>query len=1044
MSVRSQYLPFAALLLLFVPGSRAAPTDPPTPPMPTALMDTLEWRLVGPFRGGRADTVAGIPGDARTWYFGACGGGVWKSDDGGRAWRNVSDGFFGGAIGAIAVAESDPNVIYAGTGEQTVRGNVSSGEGVWRSTDAGRTWTFLGLKESRHIGRIRVDPRDADLVYVAAMGHLSGPNQERGVYRSKDGGATWERILFANEHAGAVDLVLDPTNPRILYASTWRVLRTPYSLESGGEGSGLWQSSDGGDTWQELSRNDGLPQEGELGIIGVAVCRSRPDRVYAMVEHQDGGLFRSEDAGKTWQKVNSDRDLRQRAWYYTRVYADPADADVVYVLNVDFKRSKDGGRTFASIAVPHGDNHDLWIDPTAPQHMIEANDGGANVSLDGGTTWTDLDGQPTAQFYRVTTDGHFPYRILGAQQDNSTVRILSRSDRGAITQRDWEPTAGGESGHIAAHPADPDIVYGGSYGGYLTRVNHRTGEARSVDVWPDNPMGGGAIDAAYRFQWNFPIFFSPHDPARLYAAGNMLFQTLDEGQTWQAISPDLTRNAAERLASSGGPITKDNTSVEYYCTIFAACESPRAAGTLWCGSDDGLLHLSRDAGRSWTNVTPAELPEWTQINSIEPHPTLGGGLYVAGTRYKSDDLTPYLFRTLDYGATWTRIDAGIDREHFTRVVRADPVRAGLLYAGTERGVYVSFDDGAAWQSLQLNLPIVPITDLAVKDGDLVAATQGRSFWVLDNLDHLRQLQPELIDAPVHLFAPEPVYRMTGGGGRARGNRGTNPPAGAVLRFRLAAAPDPAVEVTLEVRDARGELARRFSSKSTDDATKLGVKQGMNRCEWDLTYAGAKKVDGMILWGGLIDGPRGVPGGYVARLAVGDAVREVPIEVRKDPRSTATLADIEQQFAFLIAARDKQSEAHEAILRIRELRGGVDGGLARAPGQAELAALGTAIKERSGEVEKALYQTQNQSEQDPLNFPIRLNDKLGSVAGGVASSGDYPPTAAQRAVFRELSDKIDMQLDALGAIERDQVTEFNRIAAELGVPHVTPAPAAPEG
>ena len=1021
-------------LVLLAPTALATDDEP----MPSSLFDTLEWRSIGPFRGGRSCTGTGIPGDRQTYYFGACGGGVWKTTDAGRSWNNVSDGFFGGSIGAVAVAESDPNVIYVGTGEKTVRGNVSSGDGVYKSTDAGKTWKHIGLKESRHVGRIRVHPTDPDVVYVAAMGHLSGPNEERGVFRSEDGGATWEKVLYANEHAGAVDLTFDPTNPRILYATTWRILRTPYSLESGGEGSGLWKSTDGGDEWTELSRAEGLPQEGPLGIIGVTVCRSRPDRVYAQVEHEEGGLFRSEDAGETWAKVNSDRSLRQRAWYYTRVVADPVDPDVVYALNVGFHRSKDGGKTFGRISVPHGDNHDLWIDPADPKRMIQTNDGGANVSFDGGETWSAQDMQPTAQFYRVTTDNHVPYRIYGAQQDNSTVRILSQGPRGSITERDWEPTAGGESGHIAPHPLDPDIVYGGSYGGFLTRVNHKTGERRNVNVWPDNPMGWGAKDLRYRFQWNFPIFFSPHDPTILYAAGNVLFKTTNEGQTWTAISPDLTRDDDSKLGPSGGPITKDNTSVEYYCTIFAACESPHEPGVLWAGSDDGLVHLSRDGGKTWTDVTPEGLPEWTQVNGIEPHPTEKGGLYLAGTRYKLDDFEPYLFKTLDHGATWTRIDEGIDREHFTRAVRADPVRPGLLYAGTERGVYVSFDDGARWQSLQLELPIVPITDLALKEGDLIAATQGRSFWVLDDLHHLRQLEPALADKATHLFAPEATVRSGGGRSRGGGARGQNPPSGVVLRFRLQEEPADDVEVALEIVDASGETARRFSTKEKDDG-KLEVEQGMNRFEWNLRYDDAKEVDGMILWSGGVSGPRALPGEYTAKLSVGEEVHETTVVVRKDPRSTSTEDDMAAQFRFLMAARDKLTETHEAIERLREVRGQVDTVLSRADGHEELETLGGDIKTASTEIEEALYQTKNKSRQDPLNFPIRLNDKLAGVAGAVASGGDYPPTDAQRAVYRELSEKIDVQLERLGSLEKSEIVEFNKKAMELGVPHVTVKP-----
>ncbi|MCA8972170.1 MAG: glycosyl hydrolase, partial [Planctomycetes bacterium] len=621
------------------------------------LLEAMEWRLVGPFRGGRCAAVCGVRGEPDTFWFGATGGGVYRTEDAGRSWRNVSDGFFGGSIGAVEVAPSDHNVVYVGGGEVTVRGNVSHGDGIWKSTDRGKTWTHVGLSASRHVPRIRVHPQNPDLVYAAVLGDLYKSSAERGIYRSKDGGKSWARIHYVNDDVGAVDLCLDPTNPRRMFASMWRVRRTPWELSSGGEGSSIWRSTDGGDTWSDLSGNSGMPKA-PLGISGVAVCPTKPDRVYAIIEANEGGVFRSDDGGDSWRRVNEERSLRQRAWYYSRIYADPVDADTCYVVNVQFWKSKDGGKSFSTIRTPHSDNHDLWIDPDDPRRMVEGNDGGACVTVDGGNTWSTQDNQPTAQFYRVTTDNAHPYRILGGQQDNSTVRIASRGERGGIGERDWEPTAGGESAWIAVDPQDPDIVFGGSYGGFLTMVNHRTGERRNVNVWPRNPMGHGAKDLRYRFQWNFPIVFSPHEPHALYTSAQVLFRSTDRGQSWQAISPDLTRNEEATLAPSGGPITKDNTGVEYYATIFAFCESPRVKGLLWCGSDDGRLHVSKDDGNEWIDVTPKGLPEWMMINSIDAHPFVDGGLYVAGTRYKSGDFEPYLYVTLDYGTTWRRCDAG--------------------------------------------------------------------------------------------------------------------------------------------------------------------------------------------------------------------------------------------------------------------------------------------------------------------------------------------------------------------------------------------------
>jgi photosystem II stability/assembly factor-like uncharacterized protein len=1006
--------------------------------MPDTLFETMEWRSVGPFRGGRSAACTGVSGDRDTYYFGACGGGVWKTTDAGRTWKNVSDGFFGGSIGAVTVSDSDPNVIYVGGGEVTVRGNVASGDGMWKSTDAGKTWKSIGLKGSRHIPRIRVHPKNSDLVYAAVLGHLSGPSEDRGVYRSKDGGKTWDKVLFSNPHAGACDLVMDPTNPRILYASTWRVIRTPYSLESGGEGSDLWKSTDSGDTWKKITGNKGLPK-GTTGIIGIAVSPIRHERVWAIIENDKGGIFRSEDGGDTWSKINSERKLRQRAWYYSRIYADTADVDVCYVVNVGFHRSKDGGKTFTSIRVPHGDNHDLWIDPQDSQRMIEANDGGANVSFNAGASWSAQNNQPTAQFYRVTTDNHFPYRIYGAQQDNSTVRIASRTDsRRGIGERDWEPTAGGESGHIAPHPINPDIVYGGSYGGYLSRRNHRTGENRNVNVWPNNPLGWGAETLEHRFQWNFPIFFSPHDPKVLYSASQHLCRSTDEGQSWQVISKDLTTNDKSRQAPSGGPITKDNTGVEIYCTIFAAAESPLERGVLWCGSDDGLVHVSRDNATSWQNVTPKNLPEWMQINSLEIHPTRKGGVYIAGTRYKLDDMKPYLYRTLDYGQSWTKITKGISKSHFTRVVRADPKRQGLLYAGTEWGLYVSFNDGAQWQPMQLNLPIVSVTDIAVKEGDLIAATQGRAFWVLDNLDHIRQLAAEIAGKDLHLFKPEPTYRMGGGGG---GNgTGKNPASGVEIRFHVSQKLlDAKTVVALELRDNDGTLIHRYATDSTKKGKKLTVKAGINRFEWNRRYEGALEVPGMILWSANLSGPSAVPGTYQAQLVAGSKTLKTTFLIRKDPRTEASIQDIQSQFTFLTDIRDKLTETHKGILRIRDIRSQVEATLQKvekADNTEALLSLGKDLKVTVTDIEEHLYQTKSKSRQDPLNFPIKLNNKLGHVSSTVAR-GDYRPTEQAVAVASKLTTAINTHLHRLRDLEANELKTFNDLASKMKVRHVQP-------
>jgi photosystem II stability/assembly factor-like uncharacterized protein len=1000
------------------------------------LLDSFSYRSIGPFRGGRAAACTGVPGKPMTFFFGSTGGGVWRTDDGGSNWQNISDGFFGGSIGAVQVAPSDPNVIYVGGGEVTVRGNVSSGDGMWKSVDGGKTWEHIGLEDSRHIPRIRIHPRNPDIVYAAALGHLYGPNQQRGVYRSTDGGKSWERVLFVSGEAGAVDLVMDPANPRILYASTWQVKRTPYSLESGGPGSGLWKSTDGGDTWKDISRAKGLPGNSILGIIGVSISPVDSNRIWAIVEAGDGGLFRSDDGGESWSRVSEDRNLRQRAWYYSRVYADPKNVDRVYVVNVQFWRSDDGGRNFSSIRTPHGDHHDLWIDPDEPQRMIICDDGGAQVTFDGGSNWSTYLNQPTAQFYRVVTDNHFPYRIYGAQQDNSTVRIASRSDGGSIGERDWEPSAGGESGHMAPHPDNPEIVYGGSYGGYLARRNHETGETRDVNVWPDNPIGRPISEVKYRFQWNFPIFFSPHDSGTLYAAANVLFKSTDEGRSWQAISPDLTRNDASKQGASGGPITKDNTGVEVYCTIFAAAESPLERGVLWTGSDDGLIHVSRDAGANWENVTPPQLPEWSQINSLEVHPTIPGGLYIAATRYKLDDFKPYLLKTTDYGQTWTMINNGIDPAHFTRVVRADPGREGLLYAGTESGMYISLDDGANWRSFQLNLPLVPVTDLTIKDDDLIVATQGRSFWILDDLTLLHQWDDKLVKQAAHLFQTRPVYRGSRGRGRSSLTAGANPPGGVQLRFWLRDVPDDAV-VSIRITDSADRMIEAWSTRpdKTLDERELKLQSGMNSQTWDMRYPESETFDGIVLWGGGTDGPEAIPGMYKATLAVGEQLLETEFEIKSDPRLSVTAEEYQQQFDFLSGIRDKLTETHKAIKRIRNVRGQLESfrqRLGDAADRKPLVEQADSIIRHMTEIEETLYQTKSQSSQDPLNFPIRLNNRLSALVGVVASA-DGAPTRQAIEVHDLVVAEINQNLAELQKLFDEDVAAFNNAVKAANVP-----------
>ncbi len=862
-------------LLLFVSALAHAQVD-------FNALKELKYRNIGPFRGGRVLAVSGVTSRPNTYFFGATGGGIWKTADGGSSWLPVADGQLKtGSVGALAISESEPNVIYAGMGEACVRGNVSNGDGVYKSVDGGKTWTNIGLADSYHIGRIAIDPRNADVVFVAALGHLFGPNEERGVYRTKDGGKTWKNVLYRDAGTGAVDLAMDPGNPNLIYASLWQVRRKPWTLDSGGNGSGLFQSTDGGDTWKEITRNPGMPK-GILGRIGVAISPANSERVWAIVEAAEGGVYRTDDGGKTWTRTNQDNTLRQRAWYYSHIFADPKSADTVYALNTSMWKSIDGGKTFSLIRAPHGDRHGLWIAPNDANRMIESDDGGATISSDGGKTWSSEDNQPTAQFYRVAMDRDYPYHVYGAQQDNSTVRIASRSDEGAIGERDWYPVGGGESGWIAPDPTNSQIVYAGSYDGLLTRYDHSTGVTRDVTVWPDNPMGYGAEGMKYRFQWDFPLLYSPHDAKKLYAGGNVLFETENEGRSWTAISGDLTRDDKSKQGPAGGPITKDNSGVEYYDTIFTVAESPLEKGLIWAGSDDGLIHVTRDAGKHWTNVTPKAMPEWIQINSIEASPHEAGTAYVAATMYKWDDFKPYLFVTRDYGKTWMGIDNGIPAKSFTRVIREDPNRKGLLVAGTELGMYISFDDGAAWRPFQLNLPVVPITDLAFdkRERELVVATQGRAFWILDDVPLLYQLSPEVLGEAAHLFQPKDAIRGLESSPVPAGRPlGQNPPAGAAIYYSFKEKPKG--EATLEILDADGKLVKKFSSgEKKEDAPadpeeeafgprgpgeKLPAEAGLNRFVWNLRYADAVKFPGMIFWAGSVTGPTAAPGKYTAKL-----------------------------------------------------------------------------------------------------------------------------------------------------------------------------------
>jgi len=1036
-----------ALLCVLVLLLVSAGFSQSTPDKKNDPLKNFQYRLIGPFRGGRVGAVTGVPSQPNVYYFGATGGGVWKSTDGGENWANVSDGYFKyGSVGAIAVADSDPNIVYVGMGEETVRGNVSRGDGVYKSVDGGKSWKSVGLSDTQQISRIRIDPKDPNIVYVAAIGHVWGPNAERGVFRSRDGGKTWQKILYKAENTGAAEVTFEPGNPNTLYATTWQVGRQPWRFDSGGPGSGIWKSTDGGDNWTEISRNRGLPS-GVFGNVTITVSPVNPQRVWAMVEAKEGGLFRSDDGGETWAKMTDNPNLLQRPWYYLRIYADPQNVDSLYVLNVGFWHSIDGGRNFTPIGEPHSDNHDLWMAPNDANRMIEGNDGGANVSTNGGKSWTEQD-QPTAQFYRVVTDNDFPYNIYGAQQDNSTVRIASRSNDFSITDKDWYDVGGGESGWIAPLPDDSQIVFAGSYGGLLTRYDHRTGQMAEVNPYPDNPMGAAAGAIKYRFQWNYPILFSPHrtnGKSVLYAAANVLFRSYDQGQSWEVISPDLTRNDKAKQASSGGPLAQDNTSIEYYDTIFTVAESPVQQGVIWTGSDDGLVQVTRDNGKTWENVTPKGMPDFIMINSVEASPSDPATAYFAATNYKQDDQKPYLYKTTDFGKTWKKITGGIPDTDFTRVIREDPNRKNFLYAGTETGVYYSSDSGESWQSLKLNLPVVPIHDLTIqkRDQDLVVATHGRSFYVLDNLPVLYQLA-DAQKADAFLFKPEDAYRQAGGGGfqlAPTATVGANPPNGAVINYYLKEKPK---DVTIEFLDSAGKSIRKFTGRGGSEGAPQGGRfgeptvatdVGLNRFVWNYRLANATNLPGLILWGGSIAGPKVPPGNYQVRLSVdGKVVGTESFALKTDPRLAYTQDDYQKQYDLMSKVIGELTRTHDAILEIRDIRKQFDDLSARLkdPSQKDLVDRAKAINAKLTAVEEELIQTKIKAGQDALNYPIKLNNKLAALASTI-DSYDGPPTAQSYEVYNDLSSHVDAQLAILAKVKSEDIASFNKTFTEKNLP-----------
>ncbi|HUI42588.1 MAG TPA: glycosyl hydrolase [Terriglobia bacterium] len=1069
--MRGRWLTFVIVSGWFLAGLGGAKSAPAAdkPPEQTSPFGGLKWRLVGPFRGGRVLAVTGVRTQPDVFYFGGVSGGVWKSRDDGQTWEPLTDKQPIVSVGSIALSDSDPNVIYVGTGEGCPRGDVSYGNGVWKSPDGGKTWVHVGLEDTQTIPAVIVNPRNPNEVFVAALGHVYGPNPDRGVYKSRDGGKTWKKVLYKDDKTGAVDITFDPSNPHVLFAALWEMNRTPYSLTSGGPGSGLYKSTDDGETWTRLEGH-GLPK-GIWGRVGVAVSGADSNRVYALIEAAEGGLYRSDNAGDSWTRVNQDHRFTQRAWYFTHVFADPKSVDTVYVLNTGMSRSTDGGKTFNMVRAPHGDHHGLWINPGDPERMINGNDGGAAVSIDGGATWSTQENQPTAQFYHVIADNRYPYYLYGAQQDNSTVGIASAGEEGGIGRADWYPVGGGESGYIAPYPPDPDIVFAGSYDGLITRYNRHTWQEEDVNPWPDNPMGSGAADLKYRFQWTFPIVISPHDPNVIYAGAQVVFKTTNQGQSWTAISPDLTRNDKSKQGSSGGPLTKDNTSIEYYDTVFSIAESPVRKDLIWAGSDDGLVHLTRDGGKSWADVTPKQMPEWSLVSLIEASPNDAGTAYLAVDRHRLDDHRPYIYKTHDFGKTWTPITAGLPDNAYVHAVREDPKRKGMLYAGTESGVMFSFDDGEHWQSLQLNLPESPVHDLIVKNDDLAVATHGRAFWILDDLSPLRQWTPEVADEAVHLFKPDPAYRPGLGGGffGGRGTMGQNPPDGAVIDYSLKNPPqeetkpaeknDPSSHdqgskpaekkgVQIEILDSQGRVIRQYPPKHAGgdegpsefaefrrSAGAPPAQKGVNRFVWDLQYEPATQVPGSAHWGGRGGGPLVLPGSYQVKLTAEGQSYTVPLEVKLDPRISVPEADLRKQFEFALKIRNRVSEDHDAVLQMRGVHtqlAELKKRLAGDPKSKDIIAAADALDKKMTPVEDRLMQGKSKSSEDPLNFPIMLDDKLAALGSSVQSA-DGAPTEQSYAVFDMLSAQLDRELAAWSDIRAKDLAALNELARKANVP-----------
>jgi photosystem II stability/assembly factor-like uncharacterized protein len=999
-----------------------------------SLFKALQWRGIGPYRGGRALAVAGIPGDASTFFFGAVAGGVWKTTDGGGTWQSLTDGTPISSVGAIAVAPSNHDIIYVGTGEAAPRGNMTYGDGVYKSIDGGKTWSHVGLTDSRQIGAVIVDPNNADIVLLAALGHAFGPNTERGVFRTTDGGKSWTKVLYKDENTGAIDVSFDPHNSRIVYAALWQARRQPWNFSSGGPGSGLYRSTDGGVSWKRLSGN-GLPA-GTLGRIHVSVSAADSRRVYAMIEAAQGGLYRSDDGGEHWQRVNDDGRLSQRAWYFSTILADPRDVDTVYAENTGLFRSTDGGKSFELLPARHGDHHGIWIDPTNTDRIIESSDGGASISFDRGKTWSTVYNQPTAQFYHVSVDTRFPYYAYGAQQDNSSIGIASMDDQGAIVQHDWYDVSNAEAGFVLADPRDAEIVYGTNEN-LINRFNKHTEQMQVISVWPVDASGHAAKDLEHRFNWTSPLAMSPFDADTLYYGMERLYKTTDDGHSWTAISSDLTRNDKSKQQASGGPITKDITSVEYYDTIFAIAESPLSRGMIWVGTDDGLIQLTRDGGGSWANVTPRDMPAWSTISMIEPSRYAANTAYVAVDRHRLDDIKPYVFVTSDAGKTWTRIDSGLPEGSFVHAVREDSVKRGLLYAATETGVFVSFDSGHHWQSLQLNLPRTPIHDLVVKDDDLVVATHGRSFWILDDVTPLREVAAATASAGVYLYKPTVGHRLYYPDQvDARPPAGQNPPAGVLIDYYLPSAPKG--PLTLEIIDAQGGVVRHLTSAKPEQPEQppewpdqvhpmntLPAEPGMNRFVWNLRYDDPVQIPDAFYAGLPPRGPIALPGEYTLKLTYEGQTHTTPLTLKVDPRVTGPTTGLQQKFALSMEVYRDQDALHRAVNDIRAFKGQVSAVIkesAGKPGNAALATEGNSLLQRASQIEGVLMQVNIKGSEANLNYPGMLNEQIYSFAG-LLDDADTPPTTPEVQTYAGLHDRLEKQLADWSSLKTSGVASF---------------------